>query len=238
MKSTQEEREAALAAEQEKERQEARVKWRVLDFLDLGDSLWTSVCWHNRKEGSELKPFASVSVSLANSIGHCAGALGTRAALSILRRFQARGDIQTVPMWQEPGFSAVWWPDECNCSRLKKGAEKVGEAQIELTATGNSQYHARSLAFWVRLPDGDREFVELHLNLDRLPKPWEHHPKFTGFSRHDGSVTSLELAPPPGLGGGACIRKGLGSPGSWRSETYWTTSEDFISQLLLTQDLS
>jgi hypothetical protein len=220
--TTQEEREAELAREQEKR----RGQWRLLDFLALGDGFKTCLTAQNL-HAKDLQPFYSVSVTATKNYGRD---LDMREALGIIEQFQARGDVQSVSRWKEPSSSAVWWPDECNISRTTPGAEKIGEAQVGLEAAGAARFHSRELSFWTRLPDGDRTFARLHLQLRRFPLKWEHSPRYKGFSPIDGRCTGMSIEPPSGLPD-AYVRKGMGSVDHWRSEYYWETVQAFTDQL-------
>lgn len=224
----QQEREAELVKAQEKLKQEAIAKWRVEDQLNLPEEFGTSVCFHHRDPG-ECKPYVSVAVLTATH----GGGIPVRQALELIQRFHDEGTILMVPRWRTPGFSPVWMPDDCNHSRLNPGAEQVGEAQVELTSLGSARFRCRELAFWIRLCDVDEEAAEINLNLSHLPSSWECRPNFKGFSTIDGACTSVTLGAPEGLPG-AYVRVGnvLGSRDSWRAETYWGTTEEFISQLL------
>ena len=224
---TNEERELSLTLRQERERYEERAKWRILDYLDLGSDVRTSVCAHPGKE--PLKPNFSVSVYSKTF----PSGLEPRRGLRILDHIDARMTIPSVGRWKEgQHVSDVWMPMECNFSRIKPGADEVGSAQVELTENGNSKFRVRKVSFWIQMPDGRKEFVELTLQLSTLPTSWTVNPLYTACDPHSGDCAVRgTLEKPSGLPT-AYVRVGMGAADSWRVKTYWNTVDEFRKELL------
>jgi hypothetical protein len=225
-------REAELLDRHKKELEESRAIWSVSDYLDLDKQFRVSICRIGKDHEPTLGRHFGVRISLRDKYP---SGMSLRHALDILHPFISRDEILTVPRWKEPSYSPVWMPDECNYSRDKPGAERVGVAQIELSAHGTSQFCVTELAFWIRIPNNE-DCVELSLAVDNLPSTWLHRPLYKGFDQQTGQSKGVTMSRPPGLPG-THVRLGMGSPDSWRADTYWETADEFVAQLLLTGNL-
>ncbi len=226
MRYSDEDREAALEEDAAALKSERRREWRVIDFLGLPPEFQVIVTYHEPVSAADYAPHFGAGIQSAG----IPSALTLAAAIPVLRKFHAAGEILSVPRWKCPTYTPVWRPAECNYSRLRPGAEHVEDAEVELQANGTLDFRVRELSFWLRLPDGEREFVDVRLILSCLPQSWEHTPCYSGFSTSTGECTGVTLAVPPGLDS-AYIMTSLGSRGSWRAETYWETVDQFLVDL-------
>ena len=220
-----ESREAELDRHQAAEREKKRQEWRVQDFVNAGDDVCNVICQHTPNT-RELGLGHKVHFSSMISNKTTGGGLEFRKGIEVFDRLVEAHEVLKVPQWKDDIHSPTWAPDDCNHSRIGNKAEVVGKAMVELEADGNAQYKAYKVSFWIRLPDGDQEAVEVQIALESLPIGWMSHPKFKGFSSIDGSCTGIELDAPRDLPH-ARVRCNMGSSGSYRSEAYFESTAAF-----------
>jgi hypothetical protein len=196
---------------------EALKRWRVEDYLDLGEDFNVYICLHGGDVKTGRKSYATATVAKCNA----AAGMSLDSATALLARFVAQGAVLTCPRWAAAREADVWAPDACNYSKYDKGATVVGHAQVKLVADGNKHYHLREIQFWTAVSIADEDYVRVTMRLDALPDDWEHRPNYQS--------DAVDLRRPYGLPH-ATIATGRGTSDSWRSESIWTSAEDFISE--------
>lgn len=201
--------------------EEVRIKHEaeksIVAFLQLPDGARHSVCHHNK--------FAEAHWSVSVSSEATWGGLPLPKALEIMESHLPQ--ILDVEFHKEPSTSKVWMPTSINYSAGKHGAEYLGLAQVEIEQTGGVQFTRRNISYWLKHPE--LGFIDVGLEIAKLPRDWSASAHYKGFSTVDGQPTKVEFNKPTALSGDS--RQGIGSPGSWDHRSYWASAQDLLSEL-------
>ncbi len=188
---------------------------KIKQFLNFDPALRVSLCRHFVKDTQTY--YWTVGVSDQRTCKP----LDPRDAIDVIEK--QKDLILTVPLFAESGWAESMAPEIVNCSA--KG-EQTGVAQIALNQHGNQHYRSYEIRYWMEVPEVG--FVEMDLDVLRLPSAWQAAAHYKGFSTVDGSPTKVEIEPPREI---SAKRIGSGSVGSYRYRSFWEDADTFLSDL-------